>query len=350
MQHTLQVRAFFFNAKTDYLPYYKNFKMKLDAEAKASDILKEIKTANENFAYPEEKLAFRINNLVVTGEESIGKIVEKCGNTLQIDPVTSYRSDHCLIINDSDFNAHFEKILAPYATEEDKAYYESLYPLHYASESSIFNRDYCGDAILLTAFRMIENDTEHKDAILQAIDNEDALWSCEYEDNMFEPAPYDVDIESLKKLVRAQPTSGLCEKIMQKCMQKRNKPQEVDSLEGANVAYFLGDAKDAPSKQELFAQIEAAGGKVVRFDRESKRAGATLLDANNTIAYKKAATTLLDALDSGADVLVCADEAALALFTEHKGMLQKEIGREIPLAVISLERFNTLAQTKAEVA
>jgi len=94
MQHTLQVRAFFFNAKTDYLPYYKNFKMKLDGKAKAIEILKEIKTANENFAYPEEKLAFRINNLVVTGEESVTQIVEKCMPPKRI-VTTTILSMHC---------------------------------------------------------------------------------------------------------------------------------------------------------------------------------------------------------------------------------------------------------------
>ena len=39
MQHTLEVRAFFFNAKTDYLPYYKNFTITLNTEDSVEKIL-----------------------------------------------------------------------------------------------------------------------------------------------------------------------------------------------------------------------------------------------------------------------------------------------------------------------
>jgi len=348
MQHKLNVRAFFFNAKTDYLPYYKNFTMTLDGDAKAVEILKAVKAANDDFAYPEEKLAFRINDLVVTGEERLSQVIEKCGTELQIDPVSSYRSNHCLVINDDDFMQHFETYLAPYASDEDKTFYSSLYALHYASESSLFNRDYCGDAILVTAHRMIENNPDHKEEILRAIDTEDAIWSCEYEHNMFEAAPeYEASIETLKEMLRAKPTSGICEKVMQKCMQKRIQPEKATTLEGRQAAYYLGGAQEAPSKQEVFAQMEAAGAKVIRFARESKRSGASLLDINNTLAYRKAATTLLDALDSGADTLICADKTALTLFTEHFGMLQKEIGREIPLALMDMETFQSLSKKEA---
>ncbi len=33
MSHKLTIKAFFFNAKTDYLPYYKNFSITMDADA-----------------------------------------------------------------------------------------------------------------------------------------------------------------------------------------------------------------------------------------------------------------------------------------------------------------------------
>ena len=72
------------------------------------------------------------------------------------------------------------------ATEEDKAYYESLYALHYASETFKFSHDYIGDAVLMLAHKMIENGSEHKEAILEAIsDKYDGLAACEYENNLF---------------------------------------------------------------------------------------------------------------------------------------------------------------------
>ena len=57
MLQKLEIRAFFFNAKTDYLPYYKNFNITVDADATAKDLLKKIQEANENFSYPKQNLS-----------------------------------------------------------------------------------------------------------------------------------------------------------------------------------------------------------------------------------------------------------------------------------------------------
>jgi hypothetical protein len=59
--------------------------------------------------------------------------------------------------------------LAPFASEEDLAYYKTLYALHYASETEKFDRDYIGDAVLVLAHRLISGGSEHKEEILEAI-------------------------------------------------------------------------------------------------------------------------------------------------------------------------------------
>ena len=77
MSYKLQIRAFFFNAKTDYLPYYKNFIVNVPHDASAKNILEQIQIQNENFSYPALNLAFRINNLVLEGDTSVKKIIEE---------------------------------------------------------------------------------------------------------------------------------------------------------------------------------------------------------------------------------------------------------------------------------
>ncbi|HHD79030.1 MAG TPA: hypothetical protein ENK98_05275, partial [Epsilonproteobacteria bacterium] len=62
MSHKINVKAFFFNAKTDYFPYYKNFTLLLAEGAVAKDILVAIQAQNENFSYPELNLIFKIND------------------------------------------------------------------------------------------------------------------------------------------------------------------------------------------------------------------------------------------------------------------------------------------------
>lgn len=346
MQHTLEVRAFFFNAKTDYLPYYKNFTMTLNAEDPVEKILAEVKAQNEDFAYPTAKLIFKINDLVVLGSETVGNVVNRLGTTLQIDPVLSYRSNHCLIINDDDFMEKFE-ILAPFASEEDKAYYESLYALHYASETYKFSHDYIGDAILLLAHRMISNGSEDKKAILEAIsDPYDGLAACEYENNLFNVEFHTKGIDVLNEMVGYTKTNTFLDKITKKLSKKALYSFDKKNIEGVYVACYAGDSG---LLDEIHEQISQNAGKVINFPRAKKLAGASLLGKQDNLAFLKAATTLLNALDSGAELLVVAKQRDLDMFTANFASIQKRIGREIPLPMISLNDFNTLCNSEKVV-
>jgi len=346
MQHTLEVRAFFFNAKTDYLPYYKNFTMTLNAEDPIEKVLAEIKVQNEDFAYPAEKLVFKINDLVVLGSETVGNVVNRLGTTLQIDPVLSYRSNHCLVINDDDFMEKFE-MLAPFATEEDKAYYESLYALHYASETYKFSHEYIGDAILLLAHRMISNASKDKEAILEAIsDPYDGLAACEYENNLFNGEFHTKEIDALNDMVGYSKTNTFLDKITEKLSKKALYSFEKQNIEGVNVACYAGDSG---LLDEIHEKISQNAGKVIDFQRAKKLAGASLLGKQDNLAFLKAATTLLNALDSGAELLVVAKQRDLDMFTANFASIQKRIGREIPLPMISLNDFNTLCNSEEVV-
>ena len=185
MSHKLEIRAFFFNAKTDYLPYYKNFTIHADDDTTAKDLLAKIQEQNENFSYPKQKLVMEINGLVIEAKQSVSSLVERLGTSLQIDPVNSYRSNDGLKINDSDFMQSFE-LLAPFASDADLKYYKTLYALHYASETEKFDREYIGDAVLVLAHKMISEGSEHTEEILQAITSANSgLLDCEYENNLF---------------------------------------------------------------------------------------------------------------------------------------------------------------------
>ena len=346
MQHTLEVRAFFFNAKTDYLPYYKNFTMTLSADDTVEAILAEIQKQNEDFAYPTEKLTFKINDLMLEGTETVGAVVSKLGTALQVDPALSYRSNHCLIINDNDFMERYA-LLAPYASAEDEAYYQTLYALHYASETFKFSHDYIGDAVLLLAHRMLANNSEHKEAILEAIsDPYDGLAACEYENNLFNRAFHTKEIQELNEMFSRPSANSFLDKVTEKFSQKALYSFEKESIEGVQVACYAGDSGLLDEIQE---KITANGGKVITFSRATKLAGNSLLGKQDNLAYLKAATTLLDALDNGAALLVVAKSADLAMFRKHFASLQKRIGREIPLPLVSYKDFTALCN-KEEVA
>ncbi|WP_373030909.1 hypothetical protein [Sulfurovum sp.] len=352
MSHKLEIRAFFFNAKTDYLPYYKNFNITVDTDATAKDLLAEIQEMNENFSYPKQKLVMKINGLVVEAKQSVSSIVERLGTSLQIDPVSSYRSNDGLKINDNDFMKSFE-LLAPYASESDLKYYKTLYALHYASETENFDREYIGDAVLVLAHKMISEGSEHKDNILEAITSvHSGLLDCEYENNLFNAEDHTAAIEELKVMVKPEDTPSLCSQIIARFSKNEKEVTEVvvakrvaetiDGIEEKRVAHYAGLA----SHDAMHKLIGEMGIKGIHFSRANKLCGVGILEDNKDLALKKAGAVLLDAYDSGAEVLLVEEIAALDMFREHFSSIEKVIGRKmIGLELISAEDFVSQVNT-----
>jgi succinate dehydrogenase/fumarate reductase-like Fe-S protein len=348
MSYNLNVKAFFFNAKTDYLPYYKNFAMSLSEESVAKDIVEEIQAQNENFAFPQLNLIFKINDLVVDEETTVSAIVGRLGSDLKIDPVNTYRSNNGLIINNDDFMKSFE-LLAPYASEEDKAYYKTLYALHYASETENFDRDYIGDAILVLAHKMITEGSEYKKEILHAITSaHSGLLDCEYENNLFDAQDHTQTIALLKAMISLNDNDGLpslwdmIRAGFAKAIpsEKRTNISEdtiaIEDLEEKQVAYYAG----LNSNPEVMETIANAGISSVDITRVHKLSGASILSTNKNLALTKAGTTLLEAFDAGAEVLIVENEATYTMFSSYFDEIESVIGRKmIGLELISARDF-----------
>jgi hypothetical protein len=353
MSHKINVKAFFFNAKTDYLPYYKNFKLSLADDAVAKDILLTIQAKNENFSYPELNLIFKINDLMVEEDTPLSSIVNKLGTTLKIDPANSYRANNGLIINNDDFMQSYE-LLAPYATESDKKYYKTLYALHYASETENFDRDYIGDAILVLAHKMISEGNEHKTEILNAITSADSgLLDCEYENNLFNAQHHAAAaITALKEMIKnddnASDEFSLLERIKARFGNQEEKiastfstkqnpnHTKIDNITDKRVAYYAGNIDNTA----MYQLLEESDITTINFSREHKLAGLSILEDNPTLAFKKAGVTLLDAFDSGAEVVVIEDNAMYDMMKNHFSTIEGVIGRKmIGLELISAEDF-----------
>jgi succinate dehydrogenase/fumarate reductase-like Fe-S protein len=340
MSDKLTIRAFFFNSKTDYLPYYKNFTMRLDDVATTKDMLIRIKEENEDFSFPEEKLYMKINGWVVDENQSAASVVEKLGNELQIDPVSTYRSNNGLIINDDDFMSSYA-LLEPYATEDDLKFYETLYALHYASETSSFDREYIGDAILVLAHKMIGENTEHKEAILKAISTvHSGLFDCEYENNLFDEQKHEDDISTLKEMARAEDTSFLS-KLKSRFSSKtetkntaegesvvyerKSKVVTIENLIEKNIAYYPALSEN----KSVDALVEKSDITLVNFSRSKKLSGMGIYADSKLLSYKKAGATLLDAFDSAAEVLVIEDIEQYDIFVANFSNIEKAVGRKM---------------------
>jgi len=343
----LQIKAFFFNAQTDYLPYYKNFSFNVTGDESVLDILKMIKTKKSDFSYPNTNVVLRVNNWVLTGDEKISTVVEQLGNELRIDPALMYRSDNGLILNDDDFMQSFN-LLETYADEEDKAYYESLYPLHYASASFEYNHNYIGDAVLLLASKLIEKNPNNKEAILEAINDEfNGIASCEYENNLFHAQEHAETIASLKKLVLKEVNTSIIDKLCDLAIKPKQHTLDIENIHERNIALYIGSVESSELTQNTKTAVVQNGATFIEFPMSTKLAGQSVVTTNPELAHQKAGKMLLDALDHGADTLLFAQDEDLELFRKMLAKCERVVGRDIKLNLISLNKFQTLTSKVA---
>lgn len=358
MSHTLKIKAFFFNAKTDYLPYYKHFTLQVEDETTAKELLALIQEQNWDFSYPKQKLIMKINGLVVEAKETVAALVAKLGTELTIEPANAYRANNGLKINDDDF-MHSYALLAPYASEEDLKYYKTLYALHYASESENFDRGYIGDAILLLAHKMIEEGSEYKGEILAAITSaHSGLMDCEYENNLFNAQEHSQTIAALKTMVQTPDNEhpSLLEMIKARfCSEKEEKVEtkpartavSIENLPEKRIAYCAGTATG--NEADISKSIASLGSTEVSIERRNKLLGYTLLKENKVLALTKAGTTLLEAYDAGAEVLLIEDEASYDMIAKHFAQIENIMGRKMRGLELQLAS-DFLAQTSKAAA
>lgn len=340
----IEVRAMFFNAKMDYLPYYKSFKLSVDENANIKKVCELIKEKDFNYDYPTENFYLKVNDKIVSSFVKVKDLVDIFGDEFTIEPVSKFRVINDLIIDDSDFYNSFE-ILKDFAKKEDLQLYKSLYDVYYGSESFKYESDYIGDAVLIVAYNIIKRDEKDKDAILKAI-SEDicGLWCCEYENNILFSKDYSGVIEELKNMAK-KPEISLLNKICSNFTKKAKAPK-VDSLKDVNVAIYYGKNFD----ENIEKNLKKFGANIIEFSKSRKLAGQSLIDVNPTLAYKKGGTVLLDAMDNSAEILVTLKNEDANYFRENFGNFERAVGREIYLEIISIEELlKSLQNIKEEI-
>jgi hypothetical protein len=175
------------------------------------------------------------------------------------------------------------------------------------------------------------------------------LLDCEYENNLFNAQDHTAAINELKAMVKPEPGPSLCAKLMARFSKKEKEEVEpkravetIEDLASKQVAHYFGMA----SHTEMHALIREKGMKGIHFPRANKLCGLGILEDNKALAFKKAGAILLDAYDSGAEVIIVEDIAALEMFKKHFSAIEKEVGRRmIGLELMLAEDF--VAQVSA---
>ncbi len=393
MNHKLYVELFFFDATTDYLPHYKQFTCILDEKQTLKDLLKMIQEREPSFEYPKQKTLVHVNAKLVDARLKIKELVSVFGTRLTLDPASTFRAYKDLRFDDRDFMEKYA-LLEPYCDDDDLKYYRTLYQTYYASETLRYNQEYYGDALFLLAVRLLRReDNDHEDAILDVVSNkQNGLWLYEYENNSYPSHDITPEIEIITVMLenrrfinteQMQPVKEFLENIKSRFCNDTPKDvfgpatqllieqygimpgiieedNELDFIEHHigfekvledlkhpfnhfSIAFYAGPLTEASTCKKAESLIASVGGTFLSFEAATKACGAGIVTAAPDIAYKKAGTILLDAIDNNVDLLMVNSPEALMMLNSNIAKCEKAVGREIDLQIVTPSQLVAIA-------
>ncbi|MDR0666439.1 MAG: DUF5644 domain-containing protein [Campylobacteraceae bacterium] len=174
----LTVKIFRFNAKSDFLPYYKNYEIFVDKDDTLLDILIGVKKQDKEFVFPDNRfIGVRVNSFAASLNIQIKTLIKFLKtNILTIEPLSEFYA-----VNDLDMDTSvFLKQLTYFETfinEDDKEQYKELISYYFASPIIEFEREYFGDSFMLFAMFLIKKYPHKRDDILRiAADEKRGIW------------------------------------------------------------------------------------------------------------------------------------------------------------------------------
>lgn len=333
MNNALSIELFRFNHKTDYLPYYKKYQTTYNENTTVLDLLNTL-NKNEKFCFDGiEHFGIKINNIFVKTTDLVNRIVLATSNDLIIEPVSNYRAIEDLKINNDDF---FEKIsiFDKYLSKEQKEEYTTKLQFEYYSSNTLnINKEYIGDHCVIIASDLMAQNPELKNEIIQLIsDTNNGVWYSTSKDNRILNinTTYKNQIDTMIQEVTKYQTNNTTyeENITDTIAQK---------FTNFNIAVY--DTIDTLTLKKAILNSEAKYIDIV-----SKNDDLALHSqvVNKTFSYKIAGNILLEAKDNNADFIVVKSEDAFKLFDNKQKDIEKTIGRDIQLPVITLTQFNNI--------
>lgn len=311
----IDIKLFKFDSKTDYLPYYKSYELELKSVKTVSDVLNAINSI-EKFGYiSDENFFLRVNDIFVSSDANISDLITE-DNELVIEPLSINRAINDLIIDTKDYQEKLN-FLDAYFTSEEKALMikEKVYMLeYYASNTLHFNPDYIGEHVLFLAAELIQKDPSLKEELSSLVDIDNGIRIR----------------SSLQHRVlnaNEEPTSTFPDVIVTS--------EPIQYLDNFNIALFCGINNSSFEKAIQRSKASYVELKSKHFD---------IPTSSDKLSYLMAGNILLEAKDNNADFLVVNNEAELKLFDAKQKNIEKTMGREIKLPVLTRDEFTQLLQ------
>ena len=146
MECKLELSVFRFDAKTDFLPYYKKHFLTIDPSKNVNELLAAMHDEDISFDYPKgQYAAIKINGKALFTDVSIDGIIQSMGKSLILEPLNTRCVTKDMIVDTNDFYKKFDLLNA--CVDQ-------------------------GDALFAFAYDMIQKYPERKAKIINVIANE----------------------------------------------------------------------------------------------------------------------------------------------------------------------------------
>ena len=239
----ITIKAFRFNAETDYLPYYKTYKMEVGKDELILDLLNRIKWEHDgSFSYRRScrhgicgACGIKVNGKATLAcKQNALELVELFGEELVFEPQSKKRAVKDMIIDKGDFwekhNAikpYVETEVDPHPTSEtimtkeqveqflDADYCIQCGSCHYACPVIEVNEEYFGPAAFAAAYRFTidPRDEAGKERLEITSKMGPGVWDCVKCFECAEACPKEVNpIEKITKLHNMQFEQGVAER------------------------------------------------------------------------------------------------------------------------------------------
>ncbi|MDR2790766.1 MAG: DUF5644 domain-containing protein [Campylobacteraceae bacterium] len=174
----LAVKAFRFNAKSDFLPYYKNYEISLKEEDTLTDILNGIKKQDREFNFSNNQfIGVRVNSFVAPLNVHVRTLTRFLKtDTIVLEPLSEFYAMNDLEVDMGAFLKHLERFKT-FIDDEDAKLYKEFVSYYFASGAIEFEREYFGDSFMLFAASLIKKYPQKRDDILRlCADEKCGIW------------------------------------------------------------------------------------------------------------------------------------------------------------------------------
>ncbi|RXJ97614.1 hypothetical protein CRU98_13120 [Arcobacter sp. CECT 8986] len=342
----LEVSLFRFDYKSDYIPFYKKYFIKVENEKTLLDLLNTMNEEDEFFYDKNEDSQVVLNNVVIDCSTTLEEIYNNFSSELTIEPLSKRRSMTDLIINDDDFYEKLE-ILDNFLDEEDKAYYKSLKKYYYASNTLNFEKNYIGDSVLLIADYIIDKKPQLKNDILKVIKKHPV--GIQYHTSL-KNRVFNLDENIETKILKLKEELNFFKKEEEQNF-KINKTtnfslEKVTSVTNNiknsfcdfNISYY------GENHHFIKSYLEKLNCKIVDLESKQLDLNKSSFHVNNKLTFKIAGEVIQEAFDKGSDFLVVNDINDFYILDYNRKELKKQIKREIDLPIIHLQELNLLVE------